>query len=58
MLKELFLSKGVKQKWLAQKIGVSTVTVSNWSQGKSIPTKKHYSKIGEVLNIPIKELLG
>lgn len=57
MLKELFLSKGVKQKWLAQKLGVSEVTVSNWAQEKSIPTKKHLEKICEVLNVPKKELI-
>lgn len=57
MLKELFLSKGVKQKWLAQKLGVSEVTVSNWVQEKSSPTKKHLEKMGEVLNVPLKELI-
>jgi transcriptional regulator with XRE-family HTH domain len=56
MLKELFHSKGVKQKWLAQKLGVSEVTVSHWAQEKSFPTKKHLEKMCEVLNISIKEL--
>lgn len=56
MLKELFQSKGVKQKWLAQKLGVSEVTVSQWAQEKSFPTKKHLEKICEVLNVSIKDL--
>ena len=57
MLKELLKSKGVKQKWLANKIGVSEVSVSNWVQGKSEPSLKNYQKISEALGIPLKELL-
>ncbi|WP_341222000.1 helix-turn-helix transcriptional regulator [Polaribacter atrinae] len=56
MLKELLRSKGVKQKWLANKIGVSEVSVSNWVKGKSEPTLKNYQKISEILNIPLTEL--
>lgn len=56
MLKELLKSKGVKQKWLANKIGVSEVSVSNWMKGKSEPTLKNYQKISELLNVPLKEL--
>lgn len=56
MLKELLKSKGVKQKWLANKIGVSEVSVSNWVKGKSKPTLKNYQKISELLHIPLKEL--
>jgi transcriptional regulator with XRE-family HTH domain len=56
ILKDLFISKGVKQKWLAQKLGVSEVTVSQWAQEKSYPSKKHLDKICEVLNVSIKEL--
>lgn len=56
MLKELLRSKGVKQKWLANKMGVSEVSVSNWVKGKSEPTLKNYQKISEILNIPLTEL--
>ncbi|QFZ53326.1 helix-turn-helix transcriptional regulator [Oceanihabitans sp. IOP_32] len=56
MLKELLKLKGVKQKWLAKKIGVSEVTVSNWVKEKSIPSDKNYQKISEALNIPLKDL--
>lgn len=57
MLKELLKLKGVKQKWLANKIGVSEVTVSNWVKEKSIPSDKNYQKISEALNIPLKDLM-
>ena len=58
LLKELLKSRGLKQNWLAQKIGVSNVTVSNWSSGKSMPKKKHLQKISELLDVPIKSLIN
>ncbi|WP_417214259.1 helix-turn-helix domain-containing protein [Bizionia sp.] len=58
MLKELLKLKGVKQKWLANKIGVSEVTVSNWVKEKSIPSDKNYQKISEALNISLKDLMN
>ena len=58
MLKELLKLKGVKQKWLANKIGVSEVTVSNWVKEKTLPSDKNYQKISEVLNVPLKDLMN
>lgn len=57
MLKKLLKLKGVKQKWLANKIGVSEVAVSNWVKEKSIPSDKNYQKLSEALNIPLKDLM-
>ena len=57
LLKELLKSKGVKQNWLAQKIGVSTVTMSNWVKEKSHPSKKNLLKLSEVLNVHINDLV-
>jgi len=56
LLKELFKSKGIKQKWLASKIGVSEVTISNWVKEKTVPSKIHLEKLSELLNVPIQEL--
>ena len=56
LLKELFKSKGIKQKWLASKIGVSEVTISNWVKEKTVPSKIHLEKLSEILNVPIQEL--
>jgi transcriptional regulator with XRE-family HTH domain len=58
LLKEVLKSKGVKQKWLAYKLGVSEVTVSNWVKEKSIPSQKSLEKLSEVLNIPLRELMN
>ena len=58
LLKELFKSKGIKQKWLASKLGVSEVTVSNWVKEKSNPSLKHLERLSEILNVPMKELIN
>lgn len=58
LLKELLKSKGLKQKWLANKMGVSEVTVSNWCAGKSIPKKAHLQKLSELLEVPIKSIIN
>lgn len=58
LLKELLKSKGVKQNWLAQRIGVSEVTMSNWVKGKSAPTKRNLEKLSEILNVHINDLVN
>ena len=58
MLKDILKVKGVKQKWLAQKLGVSEVTVSNWVKEKRTPSPKHMEKICEILNISTRELIN
>jgi len=58
MLKDILKVKGVKQKWLAQKLGVSEVTVSNWVKEKSTPSPKNMEKICEILNISTRELIN
>jgi transcriptional regulator with XRE-family HTH domain len=57
-IKELLQSKGIKQKWLADRLGVSEVTVSNWCSGKNLPHKKHLEKISEILDIPLQTLIN
>jgi len=57
LLKELLKIKGIKQKWLAQKLGVSEVTVSNWVKEKSFPSKKRLEKLSELLDVPLNDLI-
>tara|TARA_B100000795_G_C22738904_1_gene414467 strand:+ start:162 stop:338 length:177 start_codon:yes stop_codon:yes gene_type:complete len=57
MLKEILVAKGMKQNYLAQRVGVSVVTVSSWVKEKSFSSKKHLEKLSEVLNVPIKDLV-
>jgi transcriptional regulator with XRE-family HTH domain len=56
LLKELLKSKGLKQKWLAEKTGVSVVAVSNWCTGKSLPNEKHLKKIAQLLDVSTDSL--
>lgn len=58
MLKEILREKGLKQLYVAEKMGVSIVTFSNWVTGKSHPSKKHLEKLSEVLDVPQKELMN
>ena len=47
----------MKQAELADKIGVSTRTLQRWELEEYSPTMSDVSKIAQVLNIPISELL-
>lgn len=58
LLKELLRAKGIKQKWLAEKMGVSEVTVSNWCAAKSIPRKEHLHKISALLDVPVSAIVN
>lgn len=51
MLKEVITTRGVKQKWLAAKLGVSEVTVSNWCSGKAVPKAEHIEKLCSILQV-------
>jgi transcriptional regulator with XRE-family HTH domain len=57
LLKELLREKGLKQKWLADKLGVSEVTLSHWVKGKSFPNSEHVERICEILNVPTERLM-
>lgn len=57
MLKELIQSKGFKQRFLASKLGVSEVTMSNWVSGKARPTAEHAEKLAEILNVSVDKIL-
>ena len=58
ILKELLKAKGIKQKWLAHKLGVSEVTVSMWCAAKSTPNKEHLQKLSDILDVPVKSLIN
>jgi transcriptional regulator with XRE-family HTH domain len=58
LLKEKLRAMGIKQKWLAQKMGVSEVTISNWVKEKSTPSKENLEKLSELLGVTIKDLMN
>lgn len=55
-LKSLRVSLGYTQKDLADKLGVNTVTVSQWERKKFKPTPSIVPKLAKTLGISPKEL--
>ncbi len=47
---------GYTQKELADLVGVSVITISNWETGKTAPTIRLWKKIADVLGIAMQEL--
>ncbi len=56
-LKEILEERGVKQYDLAQKLGVSKVSLSNWSTGKSQPSLGTIVRICQILDVKIEDLV-
>jgi len=56
-LKKILEERGVKQSNLAKKLGVSTVSLSNWSTGKSNPSLVTVVRICQILDITIDQLV-
>lgn len=57
-LKAIRKSKGYTQEELAIKINVVRQTVSKWEKGLSVPDADVLSKIADVLEVNVSELLG
>lgn len=57
-IEALRLSHKLKQEEFAKKLDVSRPTVSNWEQGKSLPTTSQLIKLSEVFSVSADELLG
>ena len=57
-LKECLVKRDISQKWLSEKLLVSTVTVNMWCKNKSQPPLKKIYEISEVLNIKPSELIN
>lgn len=55
-IKQILDLRGLKQKWLADKIGVSEVTISNWVNNRTYPSIESLILISTVLNIEVKDL--
>ena len=54
---ELRKEKGLKQSELAEKLGVTSKTISRWETGKYMPDLSLFTDISESLGITINELL-
>jgi len=56
-IKEVLAQKGVKQKWLAEKLDKSFNVVNGYVQNRTQPRLEVLYKIAELLDVNVKDLL-
>jgi len=56
-LKECLVERDLSQKWLSEKLSVSTVTVNMWCKNKSQPPLKKMFEISKLIGVDTKELI-
>jgi transcriptional regulator with XRE-family HTH domain len=56
-IKEVLEQKGIKQIWLAERLGKSYNMLHSYAQNKRQPSLEDLYKIAEILNVEVKELL-
>ncbi|MDX1828232.1 MAG: helix-turn-helix transcriptional regulator [Lutibacter sp.] len=56
-IKEVLEEKGIKQVWLAEKLGKSFNTVNGYVQNRNQPSLEVLYEIANILNVEAKELI-
>lgn len=56
-IKEVLEDKGIKQIWLAEKLGKSYNMVNSYAKNRRQPSLEDLYRIAEILNVEAKELL-
>ena len=56
-IKKVLKEKGIKQKWLAEKLGKSYNMVNSYVQNRQQPRLEVLSDIAKILDVDIKDLL-
>ncbi len=56
-IKEVLEEKGIKQVWLAEKLGKSYNIVNGYVQNRSQPSLEDLYRIADILNVNPKDLL-
>jgi len=56
-IKDVLEQKGIKQRWLAEKLGKSYNMVNSYVQNRRQPSIEDLYKIAEILEVDVKELL-
>ena len=57
-IKKARLSEGLTQEELAEKLGISTVSVCKWETGKAFPAVKRLKEVADALHTTVSELLN
>lgn len=56
-LKAVLAEEQVTNKWLAEKMSLSTTTISRWCTNKTQPSLETLIEIAEILKIDVKDLI-
>lgn len=56
-LRVVLAQKSISNKWLAEQIGVSEMTVSRWKTNKIQPSMSQFVNIANILNVELKDLI-
>lgn len=56
-IKEVLDEKGIKQVWLAEKLGKSYNMVNSYVQNRRQPSLEALYQIAKILNVDIKDLI-
>jgi len=56
-LREVLKKRGIQQKWLAEKLGMTPVMVSLYTNNKRQPKLDTLIRISEILDVDLKELI-
>ena len=56
-IKEVLEEKGIKQKWLAEKLGKSYNMVNSYAQNRRQPSLELLFEIAKLLNVEVKDLI-
>ena len=56
-IKEILKTKGIKQTWLADRLGKSYNMVNGYVQNRQQPRLEVLSEIANVLNVDVRELI-
>ncbi|MDM1379909.1 helix-turn-helix domain-containing protein [Myroides marinus] len=56
-IKEILEQKGIKQTWLAERLGKSYNIVNGYVQNRQQPRLEVLYDIAKILDVPVKELL-
>jgi putative transcriptional regulator len=54
---EVLKEKGLKQKWLAEQLGMSTVTISTFVNNRRQPKTKDLVRMCDILNVDLTQLI-
>ena len=57
-IKEIIVESGLKQNFVAQKVGVTDSLMSQWANNKKQPKIQNLMKLSNVLGCKIEELYG